>query len=368
MIIPQIDLRKQYLSIRQEIDEALLDVAAGGHYVLGPRVKELEEKAADYCGCRYGVGVASGTDALLISLIAAGIGPGDEVITSPFTFMATVDAIIRAGATPIFVDIDPLTFNIDLNLIEAAVTSKTKAVLPVHLFGQPVDMTDLMKIADRNGLNVIEDAAQAIGAKWQGKRVGSFGDAGTLSFFPTKNLGCLGDGGMIVTNDSDVAEKARALRAHGATEKYHHDILGFNSRLDEIQAAVLLVKLKYLDKWTKTRGEIAKIYDDALADSAVTIPYRAPGANHVFNQYTIRCDNRDGLAAGLREKEIATAVYYPIPLNEQKALAFLKVDSSTLREAEAAAREVLSLPIYPELSKENAEKVAEAILSFSAST
>lgn len=352
--------------MRQEIDEALLDVAAGGRYVLGPRVKELEEKVAAYCGCRYGVGVASGTDALLLSLIALGIGPGDEVITSPFTFMATADAIVRTGATPIFVDIDLPTFNINADLVEAAVTSKTKALLPVHLFGQPADMSALMDIAGRHGLRVVEDAAQAIGAEWQGKRVGSFGDAGALSFFPTKNLGCFGDGGMIVTNDSTVAEKARVLRVHGAAKKYHHDLMGFNSRLDEIQAAVLLVKLPYLDKWIKARREISEIYDAALAGSAVAVPYRLPGASHVFNQYTIRYSDRDALAAGLRDKGIATAVYYPVLLTKQPALAWLKLDSDALPAAENAAREVLSLPMYPELSLKDARAVAETILSSSA--
>lgn len=362
-MIPQIDLVAGYESIKEQIDRALLDIAKGGRYILGQNVKELEDKIAEYCGCRYGVGVASGTDALLISLVALGVGPGDEVITTPFSFIATADAIVHTGATPVFVDIDPKTFNINTELIESALTPKTKAILPVHLYGQSANMIALMNIASRHNLRVVEDAAQAIGAEWQDKRVGSFGDAGALSFFPTKNLGCFGDGGMIVTNDSTVAEKARILRIHGASKKYIHDMIGFNSRLDEIQAAVLLVKLKHLDRWTEDRRCIADIYNAALESTGITTPFVSPEARHVYNQYTVRSAERDSLAVELRDREIATTVYYPQPLHRQKALLRFKPADNQLPEADRAAREVLSLPMYPEMSKKDAKTVAEIIFA-----
>ena len=362
-MIPQIDLRAQYLSIKTEVDDALLQVAESGRYILGQNVKELEEKISAYCGCRYGVGVASGTDALLLFLVALGIGPDDEIITTPFSFIATADSIALTGATPVFADIDARTFNLSPERVEAAVTAKTKAILSVHLYGQPADMNAIMEIAGRRSLPVIEDCAQAIGAEWDGRQVGSFGDAAAFSFFPTKNLGGFGDGGMIVTDNPDVAEKLRQLRVHGASKKYHHDVLGFNSRLDEIQAAVLLVKLKYLDKWTRLRQERAAQYNALLKDSDVQTPYAAPDVGHVYNQYTIRSSRRDELRDRLKDEEIGTAIYYPIPFHLQKVFAYLGYKEGDFPEAERACAEALSLPIYPELSEKQVQEVCNVILS-----
>ncbi len=365
-MIPQIDLQAQYLALQPEIDEALLKVAGSGRYILGPNVQELETRIADYCGAAHAVGVASGTDALRLSLTALGIGPGNEVITTPFTFMATADSIAHTGATPIFVDIDPRTFNIDATRLAAAITAKTKAILPVHLFGQPADMSTIMDIANRHNLAVVEDCAQALGAEWNGHKVGSFGSTGAFSFFPTKNLGGLGDGGMVVTNDAMLAEKIRILRQHGTTVKYHHEQLGYNSRLDEIQAAILLVKMKYLDSWTEARQRIAALYDSLIKADKVITPFVTPGVRHVFNQYTIRHPDRDALAAHLAKHDISSAVYYPLSLAKQTALAYLKPGLYPLEQADLTSREVLSLPMYPELTDDAVGTVAETVNSFKA--
>ncbi len=364
MDIPILDLKAQYLAYRQEIDGAILAAIESGHLILGPNVKALEEEIAAYVGCRYGIGVASGTDALQLALAALQIGPGDEVITTPFTFVATASTISRAGATPVFVDIDPCTFNLVPELVEKAVTPRTKAIVPVHLFGQTAEMGPLLEIARRHGLRLIEDAAQAIGAEEGGQRAGSFGDIGCFSFYPTKNLGAYGDGGMVTTHDPELAERVDMLRRHGSKKKYYNELLGFNSRLDEIQAALLRVKLRYLDDWTEKRQQIAHRYNELLAEVPVETPYERPQARHVYHQYTIRAPHRDELQAYLQKQGIGTMVYYPVPLHRLPLYADLGYPEGSLPASERAAREVLSLPIYPELSDEQIQRVVGAIRRF----
>ena len=364
MKIPVLDLQLQYQSIREEIDAAVLEVLASGNYILGPNVQALEQEIARLCGCRYGIGLASGTDALRLALDALGIGPGDEVITTAFTFIATANTISRAGAKPVFVDIEPRTFNLDPALVEAAITGRTRAILLVHLYGQPSDMGAFMDLAARYRLPVVEDSAQALEATWQGRPVSSFGDVGCLSFYPTKNLGACGDGGMAVTNDAGIADRLDTLRRHGGRVRYHHERLGYNSRLDELQAAILRVKLRYLSAWTAARQRIAARYDELLADLPVVTPYVAPEATHVYHQYTIRAPRRDALRAYLAEQGIETAIYYPVPLHRQEMYADLGLGEGSLPETEKAAREVLSLPIYPELTDEQVQAVAGAIRRF----
>jgi dTDP-4-amino-4,6-dideoxygalactose transaminase len=362
--IPILDLKAQYVAHRQEIDQAILGVIDGGHFILGPSVKALEEEIAAYSGCRFGVGVASGTDALRLALAALDIGPGDEVITTPFTFVATANTISRTGARPVFVDIDPRTFNLVPELVEKAVTPRTKAILPVHLFGQCAEMGPLLEIARRHGLKVIEDAAQAIGAEENGQRAGSFGDIACFSFYPTKNLGAYGDGGMVTTNDPELAEKVDVLRRQGSRKKYLNEVLGFNSRLDEIQAALLRVKLKYLDEWVAGRQRVARRYDELLAGAEVETPYERPGVRHVYHQYTIRAPHRDELQAYLREQGIGTMIYYPVPLHRLPLYAGLGYGEGSLLASEQAAGEVLSLPMYAELEEEQVQSVADAIARF----
>ncbi len=373
MKIPFLDLKVQYQTIKTEIDAAIQRVVDSGHYILGENVRALEREVAEYCGCPYAVGVASGTDALHLSLRALGIGPGDEVITTPFTFIGTAEAIIYTGARPIFVDIDPRTFNIDPNRVEDYIRrrletgdwrleTRPKAILPVHLYGQPADMEGIMKLADRYGLRVVEDCAQAIGAEFANKRIGGFGDAGCFSFYPTKNLGAYGDGGMVVTKNETLYRRLLSLRTHGAGEGYQHQEVGYNSRLDEVQAAILHVKLRYLEEWTKRRREIASLYTEALAGTGVLTPLEPPDTRGVFHQYTIRVPKgRDRLHQRLREKGIITMIYYPIPLHLQKAFKGLGYKKGDFPEAERAAREVLSLPIYPELPEEQVKEVVEAV-------
>lgn len=363
-MVPQLDLTKQYLSIKEEIDKSVAQVIESGQYILGPEVSALEKEIASYCGAKYGVGVASGTDALKLSLIACGVKSGDEVITTNFSFIATADTIVQVGAVPVFVDINPKTFNIDENAVEKKITSKTKAIVPVHLYGQPAAMDRIMALARERDLKVIEDCAQAIGAEFAGKRVGSFGDAGCLSFFPSKNLGCMGDGGMVVTNDEEVANKVQLLRVHGAKNKYLSTLTGFNSRLDEIQAAVLRVKLKYLDKWTEARQRIAALYNDLLEGSPVQTPHVNLGVRHVFNQYSTRSAKRDELHKWLNEKDIGASVYYPAPFHLQEVFKYLGYQEGDFPESEKAAKEVLSLPIYPELTKQQIEEVTASINTF----
>jgi dTDP-4-amino-4,6-dideoxygalactose transaminase len=364
MSIPILDLQAQYRAHKEEIDAAILGVVASGHYILGPNVKALESEIAAYVGCQHAVGVASGTDALQLALVALGIGPGDEVITSPFTFIATASTISHTGATPVFVDIDPRTFNLVPALVEAAVTPRTRAIVPVHLFGQTVEMEPLLAIVRRHDLKVIEDAAQAIGAEESGRRAGSLGDAACFSFYPTKNLGAYGDGGMVTTKDPSLAERIDALRRQGSKKKYHNEMLGFNSRLDEIQAALLRVKLRYLDEWAAGRQRVARRYGELLAGLPVQTPYERPGVRHVYHQYTIRAPRRDDLQAHLKAQGIGTMVYYPVPLHRLPLYAGLGYQEGNLPESEKAAGEVISLPIYPELTEEEIEVVAGAIAGF----
>jgi dTDP-4-amino-4,6-dideoxygalactose transaminase len=364
--IPILDLKTQYQSIKDEIDAAVLDVMASGYFVLGPNVKALEAELAEYVGCRYGVGVASGTDALRLSLAALDIGPGDEVITTPFTFVATANTISHAGARPVFVDIEPRTFNIAPAAIEAAITERTKAIMPVHLYGQPAEMEAIMEIAQRHGLHVIEDCAQAIGAEENGRRVGTFGDVACFSFYPTKNLGAYGDGGMVTTDDPEIAERVDLLRRQGGKTRYYHEVLGFNSRLDEIQAALLRVKLQHLDDWQAKRRRIAARYEELLGDLDVVTPFVRPGVTHVYHQYTIRVSNRDELHESLKDRGVSTMIYYPLPLHLQKMYDDLGYTEGSLPVSEQAGHEVLSLPMYPELTDEQIQSVAEAIAALMA--
>ena len=363
-MIPPLDLKQQYAAIEQEIDAAIKEVLLSSRFILGPAVRDLEQRVAVYCGCEYGVGVASGTDALRLTLTALGIGPGDEVITTPFTFIATANTISHCGATPVFVDIDPRTYNTDPAAIEAAITEHTKAIMPVHLYGQPADMDPIMELAEAHGLHVIEDAAQAIGARYKGRQVGSIGHAGCLSFYPTKNLGAYGDGGMVVTNDAALAEKVDILRRQGSTKKYHADVLGFNSRLDSLQAAILGVKLKYLDNWNEGRRLVAQRYNELLTGLPVITPYESPDIYHVYHQYTIRAPQRDALAAYLKERGIGTMIYYPVPLHLQQLYVSLGYEVGSLPTSEAASREVISLPMYPELTEAQQIPIARAIRAF----
>lgn len=362
--IPILDLKAQYQSIKNEIDAAVLGVMASGHFVLGPNVKALEAELAEYVGCQYGVGLASGTDALRLSLAALDVGPGDEVITTPFTFVATASTISHAGARPMFVDIDPRTFNIVPAQIEAAITGRTKAIVPVHLYGQPAEMDAIMDVARRHNLYVIEDCAQAIGATDDGRHIGSFGDVACFSFYPTKNLGAYGDGGMVTTNNPELAERIEVLRQQGSKTRYYHDVLGFNSRLDEMQAALLRVKLRHLDTWQAKRRRVAARYDELLGNLDVEIPFIRPGVTHVYHQYTIRVPRRDDLHQFLKDRDIGTMIYYPLPLHLQQLYHDLGYAEDSLPVSEQAAREVISLPIYPELAEEQIRIVAEAIGEF----
>ncbi|EPR30237.1 Nucleotide-sugar aminotransferase [Geobacillus sp. WSUCF1] len=367
MNVPMLDLSEQYEQLKPEIMRVLDEVMRSSRFILGDYVKKLEADIAAYSRARHGIGCGNGSDAIHIALQAAGVGPGDEVITTAFTFFATAGSIARAGAKPVFVDIDPVTFNIDPAKIEAAVTEKTKAIIPVHLYGQMADMEAIAAIANRHGLAVIEDAAQAIGAKYNGKCVGELGTAATYSFFPTKNLGAYGDGGMIITNDDELAEKCRVIRVHGSKPKYYHHVLGYNSRLDEMQAAILSVKFPHLDRWTEQRRKHAATYtrllEEAVGDLVVT-PKEVDGRYHVFHQYTIRAPKRDELQAFLKEQGIATMVYYPLPLHLQPVFASLGYKEGQLPEAEKAAKEALSLPMFPELKEEQQQYVVEKIAEF----
>ncbi len=371
--VPLVDLGAQIAPIRGELFAAIERVVESGQFILGPEVEAFEHEIADYSGCAHAAGVSSGTDALLVALMAIGVEAGDEVITTPFSFFSTAGSIARLGATPVFVDIEPATFNIDANQIEAAITSRTKAIIPVHLFGQIADMDAVSEIAERHALRVIEDAAQALGAEYHGRRAGGLGHVGCLSFFPTKNLGAMGDAGMVVTNDDAFADQFRLLRNHGFSPKYHAKLLGGNFRLDAIQAAVLRVKLKYLDDWTKARRRHAARYDqlfeDAkLASAAGTIrsivrPREEDGRRHVFHQYVIRlpADRRDALQKHLAERGIGTAVYYPVPLHLQECFRGLGQKPGDFPHSEAAANESLALPIFPELTEPQQAHVVQAL-------
>lgn len=364
MKVPLLDLKRQYQSIKNEIDGAVQKVLEGTQFIMGPEVKVFEENIVKYCGTKYAIGVASGTDALLLSLRACGVGSGDEVIIPTFTFFATAGVVSRLGATPVFVDIDPDTYNIDPQLIEKKITRNTKAIIPVHLFGQCADMDPILEIAQKHNLKVVEDAAQAIGARYKGKKAGSRGDLGCFSFFPSKNLGGAGDGGMVVTHDESLADLVRKLRVHGATQKYYHSIVGYNSRLDTLQAAILDVKLRYLDQWSAKRNEKAKVYDQAFKDLDIVTPKVEKFNNHIYHQYTIAVKNRDGLKEHLTKNQIGWAIYYPLPLHLQECYKSLGNRKGDLPVSEKRADEVISLPIFPELTQEEQEFVIESIKSF----
>ena len=361
MSIPLLDLQAQYLTIKEEINEAIQNVLDSSVYILGPQMKMLEKEIAAFCGTKDAVAVANGTDALVLTLKAFGIGPGDEVITTPFTFFASAETIALVGATPVFVDIDPVTLNMDLNQLEGKITSKTKAIIPVHIFGQMLDVEKIMEIAARHDLKVIEDAAQAIGAEYRGKKAGSIGHASTFSFFPTKNLGAYGDAGMIVTNDEDLASQLRVLRFHGTKTKYYHDEIGYNSRLDELQAAILRVKLRYLDVWNQGRREKAMVYDQLLADAAVQVPGRDPQALPIYHLYVLRTEERSALMERLKAGGVANAIYYPLPLHLQKAFSTLGYKVGDFPVAEKACEQALAIPCYPELSLEQQREIAAII-------
>ncbi len=366
--VPLLDLKAQYRSIRDEVREAIDKVLESQYFILGPEVVALEEEIAEYCQCSHAVGVSSGTDALLIALMAIDIRPGDEVITTPYTFFATAGAIHRLGAKPVFVDIDPVSYNIDPNLIEAAITDKTRAVIPVHLYGQCAEMDAVLEIAAGRNLAVIEDAAQAIGSEYKGRRAGSFGAVGCFSFFPSKNLGGVGDGGIATCNDPELAEKMKILRTHGSKPKYYHKIVGGNFRLDAINAAALRVKLKHLDDWTALRQQNASDYDRhfeeaGLAGDKIKLP-EVGQSRHIFNQYVIRTERRDELRKFMQDNRIGSEVYYPVPLHLQECFADMGYKPGDLEHSEAAAEETLALPIYPELTMEQKEFVVETIGNF----
>jgi len=366
MKIPLVDLKAQYDSLKNEIDDAISKVINNTQFILGPEVAAFESEMAAYCRTKHAAGVASGTDALRLSLLACGVKPGDEVITTPFTFIATTETIADCGATPVFVDIDPQTYNIDAAKIEAKITGKTKAILPVHLYGQAADMEPILALGKKYHLKIIEDCAQALGAEYQGRKVGSLGDAGCLSFFPSKVLGAYGDGGMVVTNNPEIAAKVAMLRNHGCQQKYYHLVPGFNSRLDELQAAILRVKLRHLDAWIEQRRQKASLLSQLLAQiEGIQPPYEAPYGRHIFNYYTIRVNNdklnRDKLQKYLQTQGIATAIYYPLSLHLQQVYKSLSYKTGDFPESEKAQEEVLSLPIYPELGEDKIEAIAKAI-------
>lgn len=365
MQVPLLDLKTQYYDIKDEICRAVEKVLDSQAYIMGPPVKELEEKIASYCGTDYAVAVASGTDAILLSLMAAGIGPGDEVITTPFTFFATAGCIHRVGAKPVFVDIEPDTYNIDPEKIEGKITDRTKAILPVHLYGQICDMERIMKIAEKYSLKVIEDCAQAIGAKnGYGKKAGSIGDTGCFSFYPSKNLGACGDGGIITTSNKELYDFMVILRNHGSNPKYYHKYVGTNSRLDTIQAAILLVKLKYLDQWTDGRRKNASYYDRGFSGTSVIFPQVKEGNYHIYHQYVVRVRNRDDLFNYLKENNTGCDIYYPVPLHLQECFASLGYREGDLPVSEKAAKEVIAIPIYPELTHEQQDYVVDKIVNF----
>ena len=361
-MIPMVDLKQQYLQIKDEIDSGILDALEKTQFILGPNVSAFENEAAAYLGAGHAVSVASGTDALHLALAAAGIGAGDEVITTPFTFIATAEAICYVGATPVFVDIDPETFNIDPAAIEAAITTKSRAVLPVHLFGQPADMAPIESVCKKHGLSIIEDCAQSFGAATGNRMTGSIGVFGCFSFFPSKNLGCFGDGGMITTNSPELAEELRILRNHGSRVRYHHSVIGYNSRLDEIQAVVLRAKLKRIDEYNAGRRRVAALYSSLLQDSPVIPPHEDGKGTHVYHQYTVLTGHRETIMEALSASRIASAVYYPIPLHRQEVFA-PDYSNVSLPVAEEIAGRCMSLPIFPEMSDDQVRQVVGVVKS-----
>ncbi len=362
-----VDLVTQYQSIRKEMDKAIKNVLESGYFIMGPEVGAFEQEMADFSNVKFGIGCASGTEALQIALMTIGIEPGDEVITTPFTFVATAEVIVLFGAKPIFVDIDPVTYCINVEKIEKAVSKKTKAIIPVHLYGQTADMNPINAIAKKHGLPVIEDAAQAVGATYKGKRTCGLGDMGCLSFFPSKNLGAYGDGGMVLTSNAEYAEQLRIIRNHGSSKRYHHTLLGVNSRLDAIQAAILRVKLKHLTAWNDARKDRAALYSELLKDANVVTPVTAETNEHVFHQYTLLAENRDGLRDHLNKAGIAIAIHYPIPLHLQPAYKHLGYKKGDLPIAEKISEKVISLPMYPELKEEDIHYIANKIIEYTTS-
>ena len=361
MNIPMVDLKGQYETLKTEIDSAILQALGETRFILGPNVQAFDQEAAGYLGANHAISCASGTDALHLALLAAGIQCGDEVITSAFTFIATAEAIRYIGATPVFVDIQPDSFNIDPGKIRAAITGKTRAILPVHLFGQAADMDEILALADEFGLIVIEDCAQSFGSRYRGKTTGTIGAVGAFSFFPSKNLGCYGDGGMVATNDENTAAQVKMLRNHGSSQQYHHDVIGVNSRLDELQAVILRIKLKHIDEYNRRRLDVARAYNERLAGSRFQTPVIPEDRDHVFHQYTILCDHRDAVRETVLAGEVSCAVYYPIPLHRQKA--FADTVQPELPVTEATAQRCLSLPMFPEMTEQQIATVCEAVLS-----
>lgn len=369
--VPLLDLKAQYALIRTEIREAMERVLESQQFILGPEVEALEREIADYSGCVFGIGVSSGTDALLVALMAIGIEPGDEVIVPTYSFFATAGAVARLGAKPVFVDIDPLTYNLAAAELEGLVNERTRAIVPVHLFGQMADMDPIIQVARAHGLYVIEDAAQAIGAEYKGQRAGSIGHLGCFSFFPSKNLGAFGDAGMVTTNDQALAERVRILRSHGSAPRYYHRVVGGNFRIDALQAAVLRVKFKYLEDWTRARQSNAERYRSLFAETEIKrsraqvgLPHESAECRHIFNQFVIRTDRRDGLRDYLQANKIGTEIYYPVPLHRQECFAQLGYGAGQFPESERAALETLALPIYPELEPDAQERVVETVDAF----
>lgn len=391
MKIPLLDLTKQYASLESELSQAMLKVAASSHYISGPEVKEFEAEIARYLGCKHAISCANGTDALVLSLKALGIGPGDEVITSPFTFFATAEAISSVGAIPVFIDVNPDTYNFDPDLIEVKVNSRTKAIMPVHIFGQPADMKPLILIAKNYGLFIVEDACQAIGAEYQGQKAGTIGDIGCFSFFPTKNLGAFGDGGLLVTNNDKLAKILRGLKAHGSghagmlaykslnpeieesdvlsglddqSAKYYNYLIGYNSRLDEIQAAILRIKLRFLDDWNESRRRLADCYNRGLKGTSLVIPQVSSQVKEVVHLYVVQVENRKELVDYLIKKGISTGVYYPVPLHLQKVYEHLNYSVGDLPVSEYLSHRTLALPLYPEMSEVEQNYIIDCIHQF----
>ncbi len=364
MHVPLLDLGAQYRSIREELTPALQSVLESTAFAGGPFVAAFEKEFASYCGCEQALGVSSGTSALWLALVGLGVGAGDEVITTPNTFIATAEAISFCGATPVFVDVDPQTCTMDPDLLEPAITPQTKAIIPVHLYGQPADMDPILAVARRHGLIVIEDACQAHGAEYKGRKAGSLGDAGCFSFYPGKNLGAYGEAGAVVTNDAELAQKIRMLRDHGQSEKYRHAVIGWNDRMDGLQGAVLSVKLKHLDEWNDARRERAGFYDELLEDLPhIVLPHEAPYTRHIYHIFAIHVPHRDKLLAILNAQGIGCAIHYPVPIHLQKAYEFLGYRKGSFPVAEKSAQEVLSLPMYAEMTIGQLEMVADALAS-----
>jgi dTDP-4-amino-4,6-dideoxygalactose transaminase len=360
-MIPMVDLKLQYNNLKEEIDTKIIEALGKTQFILGPNVQAFEKEAAEHLGVKHALTCASGTDALHLALLAAGIGEGDEVITTSFTFIATAEAIRYVGAIPVYVDIKADTLNIDADLIEAAITDKTRAIIPVHIFGQPADMNKIMQIAKKHNLLVIEDCAQSYGAKIGDEITGGIGLVGCHSFFPSKNLGCYGDGGMVTTNDDAIAEQIRIYRNHGSSERYHHDVIGYNSRLDELQAVILRIKLKHIDEYNKERRRVAHSYSEQLKD-IVTVPYEDGIGTHVYHQYTVLTDKREKIMPALTAKEIGNAIYYPIPLHQQKAFE-KECAGVSLPVTEDTIKHCMSLPVFPEMTEEQIKLVCDTIKS-----